>query len=110
MKVKVNQKISIGDGEKPFIIAEIGSNWLTIDDCFFSIKQAKYAGADAVKFQVFDHESLYGSHKNMAHVLPVMWLPALAARCNEIGIEFMCSAFSPELAELVNPYVNIPPN
>ena len=52
-------------GSKPFIIAEIGSNWRTIEDCIESIKIAKDVGADAVKFQIFNFESLYGLPKKL---------------------------------------------
>lgn len=114
MKIKVTDKISIGDGEPCFIVAEVGSNWKTLSDCLDSIYLAKACGADAVKFQAFDHHSLYGSGDGirdgataMAHVLPVEWLPKLKQHADSAGIEFMCSAFSPELAEAVNPFVNV---
>lgn len=121
MEITLPSGRKIGDGHKPFIIAEIGSNWATLDDCLMSIRAAKNCGADAVKFQAYSHGSLYGlpdpkpvSHESPAHLktvtnysLPLEWLPKLKRECDEVGIEFMCSAFSPELVEAVDPFVNI---
>jgi len=101
----------IGKGEKPFIIAEIGSNWTTLEDCLRSISQAKAAGADAVKFQAFSHHALYGSHQGSVPgengTLPLDWLPKLKIKADAVGIELMCSAFSPELVKAVDPFVNV---
>ncbi len=114
----------MGFKSNPYIICEIGSNWLTLEDCLYSIIQAKIAGADAVKFQLFTHESLYGFKDKTSSddnptstdcpvgvpihkigVLPPDWLPKLAEQCERVGIDFMCSAFSPELIDVVDPYV-----
>jgi sialic acid synthase SpsE len=108
----------IGHGLPPFIIAEVGSNWRTLDDCKLSIAMAKRAGADAVKFQAFTHEALYGYEsyvQTQARAdgypipgeLPIAWLPILAQKARDTGIEFMCSAFSPELVRAVDPFVSI---
>lgn len=105
----------IGTGQPPFIIAEVGSNWTSLDDCKRSIVQAKQAGADAVKFQAFNKRSLYGVDgfhsldysATMPGELPLDWLPILAQKARDTGIEFMCSAFSPELVRAVDPYVSI---
>lgn len=89
-----------------------------------SIRAAKNCGADAVKFQAFDTESLYGGDNwhgfngltstdgrrntlKLRGVLSIDWLPQLKAKADSVGIEFMCSAFSPELIDAVNPFVNV---
>lgn len=99
----------------PFIVAEIGSNWSNLEDCLQSIRLAKVAGADAVKFQLFNRKALYGMGDQYRPLprdceevcLNPKWLPQLKEEANRVEIEFMCSAFSPEFAEIVNPYVNI---
>lgn len=116
-------KHQVGAGQKPFIIAEVGSNWTSFDDCKDSIAKAASCGADAVKFQLFDEISLYGipldAESVYKHVpqemrdairmasLQIEWLPKLKAKADACGIEFMCSAFSPELVKAVDPYVNV---
>lgn len=114
---------------KPFIIAEVGSNWTTLPECLASIAAAKRCGADAVKFQLFNHAALYGwpikeiwdalyristteapvrvEDPEMEHSFPVAWLPKLADMAKSEGIEFMCTAFSPELVQVVDPYVSV---
>lgn len=91
-----------------FIIAEVGSNWTTLQDCMLSISMAKKCGADAVKFQVFDHEDLWGYNTSLVpHKMFQIkeWLPLLKEKADACGIEFMCTAFSPELVKAVDPYV-----
>jgi len=106
----------IGEGQPTFIIAEVGSNWRTFDDCKNSIAQAKKCGADAVKFQAYSADALYGSNPggyleyfNTVNQgsLPLEWLPGLAEKARACGIELMCSAFSPELVDAVDPHVNL---
>lgn len=96
---------------KPFIIAEIGSNWTNFNEAKDSISNAKQCGADAVKFQAFDHKALYGfeaaDQKKIVGQLSLEWLPKLKEKADACGIEFMCSAFSPDLYDAVDPYVNI---
>lgn len=103
-------KHQVGAGQKPFIIAEVGSNWSTFDDCKDSIAKAAACGADAVKFQAYSHEALYGRppyDHDMPGTLPLEWLPKLADKARACGIEFMCSAFSPEQYEVVDRVVDI---
>lgn len=107
---------------KPFVVAEIGSNWSSFEQCVESIGKAKAAGADAVKFQAFNAQALYGivplygdeGRKYGAQVARVAdssllldWLPKLKEKAKACGIEFMCTAFSPELVEAVDPFVSV---
>jgi sialic acid synthase SpsE len=92
------------------LIAEVGSNFETRDHCLDSVAAAKAAGADAVKFQAFDWHELYGwqtgtSPHRMAAVKD--WLHLLKAEADRVGIELMCTAFSPEGVALVDRYVGV---
>lgn len=93
----------------PYTIAEVGSNWRTLEDCLLSIRAAKAAGANAVKFQLFTYKDLYGIDKvqENSYELNPAWLPQLKAEADFYDINFLCSAFSPALAEKVSPYVNM---
>ena len=52
MKIKLTKDYVVGDGEKPYVIAEIGSNHNgDMDIAKKLIDVAVDAGADAVKFQ-----------------------------------------------------------
>lgn len=114
MQIEYRKGRFIGQNHPVFIIAEIGSNWLDLDHCLTSIKQAKESGANAVKFQLFNIQSMYGLSKKEADKHPLKkwelnpkWLPNLKNLCENLDIEFMCSAFSPQEVEIVNEYVNI---
>ena len=89
-----------------FIIAEIGSNWSSFQEAKDSISLAKNCGADAVKFQLFNYKGFYGFEGPPSpHEMPVEWLPKLKEKADAVGIEFMCTAFSEDLYEAVDPYV-----
>lgn len=92
-----------------YVIAEVGSNWRSLDDCLESIRASKQAGADAVKFQTFTGYALFGVEPpdswNVELELPIDWLPALKAEADLHGIDFLCTAFSPELVAAVDPFV-----
>lgn len=93
---------------KPFLIAEVGSNWRTLDQCVQSIGVAQYCGADAVKLQLFDGPSMYGLLGDaLEFELPHDWLPILKKEADRVGIEFMCTAFSPKLLAVVDPFVEV---
>jgi sialic acid synthase SpsE len=56
-KLQLTQDKAVGEGELPFIIAEIGNNHNgDLQIAFELIEKAKESGADAVKFQVKDIE------------------------------------------------------
>jgi N,N'-diacetyllegionaminate synthase len=116
---------------KPFIVAEVGSNWATLSHCIESIQIAKACGADAVKFQLFTAEALYGWDHEQERInaetktaigwlqidprcfpirnasLSLEWLPRLKEHADAVGVEFMVSAFSPELVAAVDPFVEV---
>lgn len=91
----------------PYIIAEIGSNWRDFNDCKESVSVARRCGADAVKFQAFTGKALYGCDSDLGYQLPLEWLPKLKEKADAEGIDFMCTAFSPELLDAVNPHVSV---
>ena len=88
------------------IIAEVGSNFRTLDHCIQSIGQAKALGADAVKFQMFSDADLYGYGSTEPRGIDPKWLPKLAEKAKACGIEFMCTAFSFGGAMSVDPFVS----
>jgi sialic acid synthase SpsE len=101
---------------KPYIIAEIGSNWKmgpetsTDQDLACAIKcvrKAQECGADAVKFQLFDHEALYGVKGDSPFALNPEFLDHLHTICEEVGIDVMCTAFDSDGVDYVDPYVKI---
>lgn len=99
---------------KPFIIADIGSNYIrhASESANFlcavdHIKDCSKAGVHAVKFQLFTHKELYGFDGDDTYAMPRRFLPLLADECKQAGVEFMCSAFSAEGVREVNEYVNI---
>lgn len=96
---------------KPFIIAEVGSNWANFEQAKDSIAMAKACGADAVKFQLFSHRALYGF--NSPEVFPSAgamdphWIPRLKEKADACGIEFMMTPFSVEAVEDIDPFVEV---
>jgi len=80
-----------------FIIAEAGVNhngdyktaWKLCDE-------AKAAGADAIKFQYFKSQKLWGDDRIKNLELDDTEFIALAWHCQDIGIEFMATPFHPE--------------
>jgi N-acetylneuraminate synthase/N,N'-diacetyllegionaminate synthase len=95
----------VGAGQPAFIICEAGSN----HDCKLPqakklIQAAAAAGADAVKFQLFNADVLYAKdHPAHAAVRKVeldrSWLPELADYSAERGILFMASPFDAEAVD-----------
>ena len=94
----------------PYIIAEIGSNWRTFEDAKRQIFEANIAGASAVKFQMFTLQELFGpDYKTDAkcYGLPFELVEPLADYCEDVGIDFLCSAFSIEGFKFVDMFVKM---
>ena len=96
----------------PFVIADVSSNHRgSLDLALEHVTAAKKAGASAVKFQLYRHEDLYGvpapeGHERTYEMNPE-WLYPLKQKCDETGIEFMVTPFSPGAVTLVNNFVRI---
>lgn len=102
------------ESKPAYIIAEIGSNWKNraepkndIHSCYMSIDYAKSIGADAVKFQFYNHEEMYGKKGSDEFSLPSNFLPKLAKFCDKLKIDFLCSAFSVKGFQIVDKYVKV---
>lgn len=89
-----------------FIIAEVGSNFDSLEDCMSSIRIAKECGADAVKFQMYNHKDMYGHGQEMPLSCRPAWLPQLKEQASRYGIELMCTAFSVDALHYVNKFVS----
>ena len=85
---------------KPYIIAEIGSNYdQSIKKLFNYIDLAKKLGADCVKFQLFKASDLLDKKNKSYEIfknneLPVNWLQKISLYCKKKKIDFVCSPFS----------------
>lgn len=98
-----------------YIIAEIGSNHdQSIARAMALIYDAKEAGADAAKFQLYRADSLVERRNAEAYreiyeatEMPAGWLPRLKAYCDEVGIDFMCTAYDEWGVDMVAPYVDL---
>tara|TARA_A100001011_G_scaffold399470_1_gene508253 strand:- start:423 stop:1415 length:993 start_codon:yes stop_codon:yes gene_type:complete len=90
---------------KPYIIAEIGSNFnQSIDLAFKLITSAKNAGADAVKFQLFNAKKMYPNDKKMFSLfnsieLNKNWIPKLKKFSESLGVDFLVSPFDIDSAK-----------
>lgn len=109
----------VGDGAPVFIIAEAGINHDgKLDQALALIDVAKEAGADAVKFQMFQADRMYQKEPGLYETakgeevsifslveqmeLPPEWLPALLTRCEEKGLMFLSTVCDEESADLLN--------
>ena len=92
---------------KTTIIAEIGSNWEgNLNIAKKIILECKKAGADAVKFQMWRAKDLYSkTHHDWNTIQKSELTFKKAAKIKKIsdnlGIEFMCSAFYPEAVQFL---------
>ena len=93
-------------GIMTFIIAEAGINhdgkWERGLDL---IDAAKEAGADAVKFQMFNSQELWGDDRIEHLEFSQDQMIGMKAHCVEVGLEFMCTPFSVEAVKFLTPLV-----
>jgi len=96
-------------------IAEVSSNHSRdLERSFDFIKCAADAGCSAVKFQLFCMDQLFSvgalPDKEMVRrknwELPLDFVPKLAQRCLELGIEFSCTPFYLDAVTELEPYVD----
>ena len=101
-----------------FVIAECCSAWRFGDDhthlanAYRMIVAAKECGADAAKFQWCSDPVLMSQRRNDNNPAnyeilnyPFDWLVKLKTRCDEVGIEFMVTAFIEKDIEKIAPLV-----
>jgi len=97
-----------------FIVAEIGVNFRDIREAEVMIGLAKEAGADAVKFQVYNKENLYNTFEggdvlrdpNCEQLMKIMLdedkLQHLKNVADGCGIEFLATPMFPEAVDWLN--------
>lgn len=105
--MKINST-TIKKNSKPYIIAEIGSNFdQSIEIAKQLIDVAKSSKANAVKFQLFKAKNLYlKSHPFYkifkAIELKYIWLEKLKKYANNLKLDFIVSPFDLESAKFLN--------
>jgi len=92
----------------PYIIAEIGSNF---DQDFIKLKKlielSKWAGANAVKVQLFNSAILYPDKKSKSYKifksieLKKEWIPKIIKICKVNNIDFFASTFDKESTDFL---------
>ena len=88
-----------------FIIAEVGVNHMgNLDFAKHLVTKAKEAGADAVKFQLFDSELLQRPELKYLELTKDEILK-IYNHCYTQDIEFMCTPFDVEALEFLEPLV-----
>jgi len=90
---------SIGVDAKPYIIAEIGSNFdQSLDLAKQLIDESAAAGADAVKFQLFQAKEMYPEGTELYDIFKSIelcpdWLATLKDHADGCGVHFLASPF-----------------
>ncbi|MBI1920062.1 MAG: N-acetylneuraminate synthase family protein [Geobacter sp.] len=100
----------------PLFVAEVSSNHnRDIDRCYQFIDTAAAIGCFAVKFQLFRIDELFAPEilaKSAVHrqrkewELPIEFIPRLAERCRERGVQFSCTPFYIEAVWELLPFVD----
>lgn len=106
-KIIIFNKKKVSLNHKPYIIAEIGSNF---NQNFTKAKklifEAKKCGVDAVKFQLFKSEKLYDTGTEMYKLfksieLNPAWIPKLKKYAESLNLDYMCSSFDLDSAKFL---------
>ena len=93
---KINKKI-ISNFSKPYVIAEIGSNFdQSLEKAYKLISIAKNSGANAVKFQLFDSNQLYNKKHELYKIfmsieLNKKWIKKLKIFADYKKLDFILS-------------------
>jgi len=125
--LKIGNRV-IGDGHKPYFIADIAANHDgDINRAYKLITLAKEAGADAAKFQNFKAKTIvsksgFGSmgtrlshqkdwEKSVYEIyqeasVPDEWSELLKIKCDSVGIEYMTSPYDFESVDWADSFVN----
>lgn len=127
MKIKINENRYIGDGCRPYIIAEIGINHNgDFEICKEMIREAAHVGVDAVKMQkrtideMYTKDALdvpynkpyafgrtYGEHKRALEFSDEQYLE-LQKFTHALGVEFLVSGFDASGFEFIEKILNVP--
>lgn len=110
-RIKIGNNV-VGSGFPTYIIFEVASthvnDWKIAKDY---VKQAKDAGADALKFQLFTADGilnpltpgLKGTYDYFKTAqTPRGWFPKLLGLCNKAKIDLLCTPFDEEAASFLN--------
>ncbi len=97
-------------------VADVSSNHnQDLNRCLTFIECAAEIGCSAIKFQLFKIKELFAPEvlansrehsRREAWELPVEFLPRLASRCHEAGIQFACTPFYLKAVDELYPYVD----
>jgi N-acetylneuraminate synthase len=100
----------------PKFVAEVSSNHnRDLDRCLAFIDESARVGCGAVKFQLFRIDELFApeilkrSAKHSARrewELPLDFVPRIAERCRQAGLEFACTPFYLEAVDELRPHVS----
>ena len=118
-----------GDPSEPYFIADIGANHDgDLQKALDLINLVAESGGHAAKFQHFSapsivsNESFEGLGNKLAHQsewkksvfeiyqdasLSLEWTEALKNECEQLGIDFFTSAYSLELVDFIEPFVDV---
>lgn len=88
---------------KVYVMADLGSNYKSKKDLMDAIWLAKALKIDAIKYQWFSSNELYGPRPHLNDKFPIQ---DLATEAKVKDIDLMCTAFSPEGYEALDPLVN----